>query len=86
MVLSLDEEKVYDTSPIYIEKAFEKLPWKSRFYYEEATDFKEYNYKHCPFYSENNNESKSFLKIRISQHINSIKKICSSCIPHYKEI
>ena len=58
MVLSLDEEKTYDTSPIYIEKAFEKLPWKSKFYYEEATDFKEYNYKHCPCYKEENSESK----------------------------
>ena len=57
MVVSLDEEKIYDSSPIYIEKAFEKLPWKSKFYYEETTDFKEYNYKHCPFYSEHSNES-----------------------------
>jgi hypothetical protein len=57
MVLSLDEEKIYDTSPIYIEKAYEKLPWKSKFYYEETTDYKEYNYKHCPFYSDHSNES-----------------------------
>lgn len=58
MVLSLDEEKIYDTSPIYLEKAYEKLPWKSKFYYEESTDFKEYNYKNCPVYTEQSNESK----------------------------
>lgn len=59
IVLSLDEEKIYDTSPIYIEKAYEKpLPWRSRYYYEEATDFKEYNYKHCPYYIESESESK----------------------------
>ena len=58
MVMSIDEEKIYDTNPIYIEKGFEKLPWKNKFYYEDASEFKEYNYKHY------NNESKiSFNKI-----------------------
>ena len=47
MVLSIDEEKLYDTNPMYFEKVFEKLPWKNTFYYEEATDFKEYTYKQC---------------------------------------
>jgi hypothetical protein len=61
MVLSLDEEKIYDTSPIYLEKTYEKLPWKSKFYYEESTDYKEYNYKHCPIYSQDSNESKKYL-------------------------
>ena len=57
LVLSLDEEKIYDSSPIFLEKAFEKLPWRSRFYYDEVTDFKEYNYKNCPFYNDASYES-----------------------------
>ena len=56
MVLSLDEEKIYDTNPIYIEKTFVRLPWNKKFY-EESTDFKEYNFKQCPFYTQQTSDS-----------------------------
>jgi hypothetical protein len=85
MVLSLDEEKIYDTSPIYLEKTYEKLPWKSKFYYEESTDFKEYNYKNCPLYSQESNESKKKDLLRVQRSIYSAKEIRSFSFSHYKK-
>lgn len=67
MVLSIEEEKRYDINPNYIEKAYEKLPWKNKTYYDEATDFKEYNFKNCPFYTSTSNESNTILNFRVQR-------------------